>query len=628
MKIRRYQTGGIYYTPFSRDSAIQQGSQPSTSTSSSDNKEEQLIQKEIINVLKENGLPNDVDYFLSKADTFLRKSQNLGQLFSTDTNTSYDMSDLIRLQSLANRIKHNNTLHEQASKQIISEGSGSEAAITNTGNLYVIDEEEGVKTIDLNTYHKNPNKYNILTNSELIRLREEQPELAYNGTILTDLSNTVGMKSIVDYVKSTIGSFGTNKSSNQLDRYTSKQKNQIEKGFEQLLGFDTPDGIYKVTESTSESNQGYSDAKSLDAAINYLYRTLPSNMKNVLRANAAAEGLNPNDPKDVQNLLAMAIVEHTDHTQEYKQSLSYDSSVNKSSDGGSSGSDKTVKQSYLEMVATGEVTTPDKVIIASSNTTGGLESVAQPYGYPLDESGKQVGRGTLRDVLQKSQIGQLIDKNSISFGNKRLTDNELDRVVYDGISTLNRVWLPIDQNAEANLGIIRPDLDMERRFNEFQEWLNEGYGITPNSITLKMNELNLDIVYDQKQQCWRPRVERPFLVFNGYASDKAVNLDENSDWISHVDKSEGSRIFDIYSKYINYGSDTASKSSKRDSFSGGWFGIGDAGSMYKSAIFMPITDAGIATVVSNHQLVTERNYIDILNRRKQLMESQRIPTNF
>lgn len=43
---------------------------------------------------------------------------------------------------------------------------------------------------------------------------------------------------------------------------------------------------------------------------------------------------------------------------------------------------------------------------------------------------------------------------------------------------------------------------------------------------------------------------------------------------------------------------------------------------------MPITDAGIATVVSNHQLVTERNYIDILNRRKQLMESQRIPTNF
>ena len=32
------------------------------------------------------------------------------------------MSDLIRLQSLANRIKHNNELHETASEQIIKEG--------------------------------------------------------------------------------------------------------------------------------------------------------------------------------------------------------------------------------------------------------------------------------------------------------------------------------------------------------------------------------------------------------------------------------------------------------------------------------------------------------------------------
>lgn len=627
MKIKRYQTGGIYYTPFSRDSVMQQESQSSTGATPKENKEEQLIQKEIINVLKENGLPNDVDYFLSKADTFLKKSQDLGSLFGTGKNTSYDMSDLIRLQSLANRIKHNNDLHEQASKQIIAEGSGSEVAITNTGNLYVVDDEEGIKTIALGTYHKNPDKYRVLTNSELIQLREEQPELAYNGTVLTDLSNTVGMKSIVDYVKSTIGAFGTNKSSNQFDRYTSKQKGQIEKGFEQLLGFDTPDGIYKVTGSTTESDQGYNDAKSLDAAINYLYRTLPGNMKNVLRANAAAEGLDPNDAKDVQNLLAMAVIEHTSHSRENKQVLDYDSTASKDATG-KAGTDKSVKQSYLEMIASGSVTEPTPVIIASSNATGGLEMYAQQYGYPIDESGKQVGRGTLRDVLDKGQIGQIVDKNSISFGNKRLTDNELDRVVYDGSSTLNRAWLPIDQSVYANTGIVKPDLNAEQRFQEFLKWIDDGYGVTPNSITVKLNELDLDVVYDQDQQVWKFRNARPFLVFNGYASDKAVNLDDSSNWVSHIDRSEGSRIFDVYSKYVNYGSDTASKSKKRDDFSGGWFGIGDAGSMYKSAIFMPITDAGIATVVTNHQISHESNYTDILNKRKQLVESQSIPTNF
>lgn len=625
MRYKTYQSGGIYYTPFFRDSG-NTSQQPPQSTSSKEDKEDQLIQKEIISLLKENGLPNDVDYFLSKANIFLNKSKNLGSLFS-DTSSSYDMSDLLRLSSLATRTRHNYKLHEQAVKQIIAEGSGSEAAITNTGNLYVVDEKEGVKTVTLGTYYKNPDKYKILTNAELIQLREEQPELAYNGSILTDLSNTVGMKSIIDHVKATIGAFGTNKSSNQFDRYTTKQKGEIEKGFEQLLGFDTPDGVYKVTNSLSSSDQGYNDEKSLELAVNYLYRTLSGNMKNVLRANAAAEGLNPDNLKDVQSLLTMAIVEHTTHSRDNQQSSSYDASASKSI-GDKGGSEKSVKKSYLEMIATGRVSEPTLTVIASSKSSGGLEIAAKQYGYPMDENGKQVGRGTLRDVLDKSEIGHIIDKNSISFGNQRLNDNDLDRVMYDGTSVLNRAWLPVDEITFANTGIIKPDLDSEKRYQEFINWMNDGYGITPNSITMKLQQLNLNLEYDADNKVWKYKNIKPFLILNGYASDKAVDLDENSEWISHVDRSEGSRIFDVYSKYINYGSDTASKSKKRDSFSGGVFGIGDASSMYKSAIFMPITDAGIATVVSNHEISPESDYIDILNKRQHLMESRGIKTNF
>ena len=47
MKIKRYQNGGISYTPFFRDAA--EPTQVATQTSkTSENKEEQLIQKEII----------------------------------------------------------------------------------------------------------------------------------------------------------------------------------------------------------------------------------------------------------------------------------------------------------------------------------------------------------------------------------------------------------------------------------------------------------------------------------------------------------------------------------------------------------------------------------------------------
>lgn len=629
MRIKEYQAGGIYYTPFFRDSVSQQSpqTQSNTASSSKSTKEDDLIQKEIVNVLKENGLPNDVDYFLSKADMFLRKSQNIGSLFSPNQHITYDMSDLIRLQSLANRIKHNNVLYEDARNQIIEEGSGSEAAITNTGSLYVIDNNEEIKTISANAYHSNPNEYRVLTNSELIKLREEQPELAFNGTILTDLSNTVGMKSIVDYVKSTIGSFGTNKASNKFDKYTAKQKTKIEEGFEQLLGLDSPDGIYKVSTDIQKEDQGYNDSESLKAAVNYLYRTLPNNMKNVLRANAAAEGLNPNNISDVQHLLTMAVVEHTSHSNSMEQTLDYDASASKGSGAGGP-NERWEEMTREEMMTTGEggvKYTP--TIISSSKSKNGIEILAQPYGKPLDTSGKQIGMGTIRDIFGKEdRIGSSIALNSVSYGDKILNENDLDYIVYDGVSNIERAYLPINQTIYATTGKIVPDLDSIRRYKEFKKWMDDGYGVLPNSIIMKMNELNLDLVQDPNTKEWIFRDIRPFFMVNGYASDKAVDLDEDSEWIDHVDRAQGDRIFDVYSKYINYGSDVASKSKKRDDFSGGWFG--NAGSMYKSIIFLPITDAAIATVTSNHQLTTSSSYVDILNRRTLLEEKQNIRTNF
>lgn len=623
MKIKKYQAGGIYYTPFFGDSV--QESTPQT-TSKKEDKEDQLIEKEIISVLKENGLPSDVDYFLSVTNNFLKKSQNLGSLFGDSTSkNSYNMSDLIRIQSLANKIKHNNELYKTASSQIVKENAGSEIAITNTGQVYVYDQEDGIKTISVNDYYDNSDKYNLLTNSELIHLRESQPELAYNSSILLDLSNTVGMKSIIDYVKATIGAFGTNKSNSQIDRYTVKQKEQIEQGFEELLGFGSPDGIYKVTDTLNKSDQGVN----MQLAVNYLYKTLPNNMKHVLRVNAAAEGLDPNDSKDVQQLLQMAVMEHTNHSVEQKREIDYDSTASKNigfGTEGSSGKDK--EMSYLEMLAVGRVTKPVETIINSSNGTTGLKILAQPYGYPLDDSEHQIGRSTLRDAMNMGQFGKIVNKNSVTYGDKILSDSDLDKIVYDGTSNLNRAYLPINEYIKATTGKIVPDLDAAERFDKFLEWYDAGYGITPNSIIMKAQDLNLDIYQDQKTGDWKLKNTHPFLIVNGYTSDKAVDLDENSKWIEHVDDSEGEELFEMFSKILNFGSETPSKSKRRNDFSGGIFGWGNSDSMYKSAIFMPITDTAIASVVSNHEIIDKENYRDILNKRQLKEETQTIKTNF
>lgn len=439
MKIKKYQAGGIYYTPYFRETTSQvvsQNAQPEKETTS---KEDNLIQKEIIQVLKENGLPNDVDYFLSSANTFLKKSQNVGYSLGESKNDSYDMSNLIRVISLANRVKHNKELHEDASKQIISQGSGSDVAISDTGNLYVINDKKDITTISPNEYYKNSNDYQILTNSELLHLRENLPQLTYKSGILSDLANTVGMKSIVDYVKSTISAFGTNEASNKFEKYTIKNKDKIEKGFEQLLGLESPDGVYKASIEQSSSNQGYNDQESLELAVNYLYNTLQPNMKNVLRANAAAEGLNPNNVKDVQRLLTLAVLEHTNHSITNQQSLNYDNTTSKTYGfGDNSKSDKQRPESRLEMVAADTPSKSINILIGGNQSRSGFIISAQPVGKFQNNSGKQLGMDTIGNILLNDEIGHIVDNSSISFGNKHLSETDLNRVVYDGTSTIHR----------------------------------------------------------------------------------------------------------------------------------------------------------------------------------------------
>jgi hypothetical protein len=50
--------------------------------------------------------------------------------------------------------------------------------------------------------------------------------------------------------------------------------------------------------------------------------------------------------------------------------------------------------------------------------------------------------------------------------------------------------------------------------------------------------------------------------------------------------------------------------------------------MYKSAIFMPILDAKLATYTYGNEKTPVSNYVDILNRDRLRREQQSIPTNF
>lgn len=623
MKIKELQSGGMAYTPFFRDSVTQSSQPTQPNSTQSGDKEEQLIQKEIINVLKENGLQNDVDYFLSRANSFLTKSKGL-----FDTGASYDMSDLIRIQSLANRIKRNKELHTEAEKQIIKEGSGSEAAVSSTGNLYVQDSEGKIQVVSASNYYKNRDKYAVLTNNELIRVREDIPELAYNSSILTDLSNTVGIKSIVDYIKATINSFGTDKTESSTQHFTTKQRDQIERGLEQIIG-GGPDGVYKVSGSVKTENQGYSDQESLNAAVQYLWSTLPKNMQNVLKATTAAEGGNPGSAKDVQNLLLNAVLEHTNHSYATEQKADFDTSATKEWSGGASGgTEKETKQTRAEMIATMPMNT--QLPIWGSSDQHSLIVDAANVGKPMKRNGEQIGRSTIVDMFSNDDIGQMSGLDSISFGGTPMSETDSRRIMYDGVSDIYKAYFPVNKNIMASTGQVVPDLDALERFKKFQEWIDSGYGIMPNSIAMKLRELDLDLLYDQNSGEWyfNPNSLQGFFITNGYASSAIIDLDKKSKWLSHINPNDGETIFDQYARILNFGTDSPTKNAtSREGIKRKWWRPED-NTMYKSMIAVPITEPTIATLTTNHQTVPSEVYRDIFNRQRSLAESRNMRTNW
>lgn len=121
MKIKSHQVGGIAYSPL-RPSIQQQ-----TTSSGTTDKAEKIsgtMKKEIIDILKENGIPSDVDAFLNKANQFLNGSTSLSSksLFG-GTDDDYDLSDLITIQKMANEVRWNKGLYDTAIKNLDSENA-------------------------------------------------------------------------------------------------------------------------------------------------------------------------------------------------------------------------------------------------------------------------------------------------------------------------------------------------------------------------------------------------------------------------------------------------------------------------------------------------------------------------
>lgn len=582
-KIEKKQVGGIIYTPF-LPSYQDNASQTPTQETETNTGKIGDIQKEILEVLQENGLPSDVNLFLNKATSFLRRAEMTGE---------WSMSDFARVQAMANMVAHNKGLYDAATQHLTETGNWNEIALNDRGQMYVMDKEGKVSAINPDEYYKNQKKYSPLTNNYILEYRSQATP--FDSSVLNSMSGSIGVNDVVNYAKSIILDFGTR----SISGYTNSELAKMEESLYGLIA-GGPQGYYKFKQEAQIDNS------TAQQAINYIYNALPTNMKQLLRAKTAAEGQDPN--LHSADLLIQALSNHLDSS----TSVDYDSTATASDPkyADVTTSSTTKEDTYLEHLTTGNTLgNYQDFRITPLGSSVSLHVKGQNGGPLIDRQGDAIQQNNLRELFRTAYGFQITDTDSVTFGSQLVKPQDYDKLVWDGSSQIIRVFLPYTQTEN---GKIVPNFQLIEQIDEFQKEIDAmGGQITPN-IQQQLREYFGDVVFfnpTTKKLQVNDRYVKPFLSISAYANSHTMgNLDTSDSFLTSLDRETGKAIKADYENATEYymmhgdelGKDRLVKQSaaRKNRF-------------YKGNIFIPITGRTIGTHLTSGQEIPKSTYSDV-----------------
>lgn len=593
---RIYQSGGVVsYTPFIPNSGT-----ANTSSSESTKKQDKItgtLQKEIVDVLKENGIQSDVDTFLSQANAFLNKSQHLSSmsLFGGQSD-DYSMTDLIQVLSMANRVKQNKAYYDTAADRLKEQDAWNEIAVSTDGKIYVYS-EEGLRTVSADEFHKNRDKYQVLTNSQVLGLREKDSNMAFNTNVLRDMSGALGLKTITTQLMDTVSKFGTMSRTEYTKNTGDAISQSVWDGIQTLLE-NGPQGYYKATTKSEKEN--------VQSALSYLWRSLGTDGQARLRAETAANGMDPS--KNQYDLLLQTITHHTD----FEQSVDFDKTATEyDPDGDSKGNSKTtyVEQTRAERYASGNgFGNPQWLPILSSDKSTPMYVSAQNLGPVLSKDEKTLfGDANLEEVLNDAYgIGGVVDRSAITFGEMPIAWDDASKLMFEGGTNMYRALIPVKRDSTGRL---RPNFELQEKINEMNE-----NGLFKNMSVESIRNVVADIPgvrYNEQTGLIEATDVAPFLVLQATASTDTLSGDLKStkylhDLSNEENRKKKSKYNELTGTRPSYGGGEKRQSTGNPKTTW-WMGY----QFYSGNVFIPINDSIIAASVYNDQLVPQDTYVNM-----------------
>lgn len=600
MKIRKYQAGAIIYTPTPTGGQAT-STQTSASSSSASEKPEKItgtMLKEIMDQLKEDGLPADVEQVLNYAARYLDKSSHLTDMsLFGGKDTEYNIKDWINITKLVKEAKWNKELYDDASDKLKEEDAWNDVATDTNGKIW-LSNGKNLSKVSVSEYVKEREKliesgYVPISYNTLGDFRSRYFGFDKNG-MLEDMKAAVGMKSITKQLVDIVTKFeATEVSKYKFSQGTDKIRDAsgrnyrleaVKDGLEALTS-GGPSGYYKLTQKTKV------DKSNVEDALDYLWNSLGDSAQNAVRAKLAVEGDNPNNGDAVKAFLTDIISFHARN----KVDVNFDSSAtnydpNGTGKKGGSSADKgdaLTQMNPLALIASGYYGTPRKVNIIGKTSqvskSGSIETTGYDIGAMIDYDRKTLDKQTVSSLLANAWELQAGNTGSITFGNRHITAEEAQALYWNGADHLNVVKLPATTDDNGN---VIPNFELAQKV----ELLNKAAKGRTDAEVQDYIKSNLN-GYDVKKNVdgiWEitnvPTIS--FLTFGAIASDDIFDFtDEEKLMLDKVSKEQGKMIVDIYNTLTRFNTLNPNKNTRA-------LNVPTAGknSFYKGNVFIPIED--------------------------------------
>lgn len=611
MKIKQFAGGGIVYLPTTNrttEEAVQE-------TASSKESTKKPVDK-LLDIVKEKGLDSDVAAFTQQ--TLMKL-----QMGADPNGEELTQRDLVQLTKTASSVATNYERYKTAVQNVTSQNAESDIAIDDRGRIYCYNSKtKKIKAISKKELMEDSDNLTPITYSELLEYRRQSPDLAFDTKIIDDVNNAIGIGTIIKDLNDVISKFKPS----TVEGYSIKQQNQIATGLQAIVSGDLqqnlqsmmatgPDGVYKIKQSATIADHN------IEAAAKYLLGTLSNKAQRKLEAKAFVEGY------DTKAMLLTMLVGNTERTMtaNWEGQLDDEGKLSKTSKKDTPTSEQYKDDSIAARFARGDLQQTRGFISPRAEMAGetGMMAFDAWNGYrPMTDDQKPISANNVYDIF--NNVAQLkgCDQSSITFGNQRISFEDLHGMVLDPEKNVMRMALPFKYDSD---GSIVPDFDLLLKYNEVNKFVQLHPGVTKEEIRQRLGEFASQVeIKDDNTIDIDPNRIKIFGCLGVIASDKLIDIDKDRSkkFLDHIDSNVGERMIDTFNKYVQFGkADVTKNESKTPKYKLDKSGKND---LYRGWIYVPITDATQGFGMTQQQLVPREDLMDVT---KKDMISQAVQNN-